>query len=1068
MAKTVSLAETIAVEPLTLADLDRGLSVPERFASIVRAYGDRPAVTTRTETITYADLDRMANRLAHRLLEHGEAQSRIALLMEPRIAMYAALLGTLKAGRTAIVLNPDDPPERLRQLCDYAGISAILVDDQTAALATAAMGESVPSLRLDEVSVGGKSSDPSLPITIQDPSLLVYTSGSTGRPKGVLKSHGSILRVALSASADDMRFTAGDRIVATTAPWGSQAMNTAFSVLLNGATLMPFPAARRGVTGLSEWLTESDATVFMTSSSLCRHFLKTLGEGTTFPGIRLARVGADAATWDDISALWHRFPNAEVLTSLGATETSTIALKAFSPGCDRLTAKPPVGRPTTGLSVRIVDEQGRDCAPGVIGTVEVRSRFLALGYWRDPELTKRTFSDEPDGTRVFHSSDRAYFTDDGAIVLEGRRDTVVKIRGYSVNLGEVEDAVAKIPGIGEAAAVVTERTGDEPFLLAYVSPLPGLSITPHKVRALAREHLPGHLTPGKFVCLDILPRAPNGKVDRVKLREWAVLDLARDANPPVTETERLLVALWKDAFQVEEVGRSSDFFDLGGDSLIAAVIGAGIHKVTGVELPLGVLLDHPELSALATAIDARRSVSDSEEHPLVAGLADGKAPLTDQQMLFWPRSPMAAQRGTRSTTMWMTGPLDVSAFQSALDDVVARHAMMRTRFVEEAGEPIQVIDPVSSAPLKVIDWSTKDDRGTRLEALRVEERAHAFDFKAGPPLRFVLVRLGPDRHAFIRSSNHIISDALSWPIFFRDLNIAYEARTKGASPSFTPLPVQYADYAVWQSRRLSTATRDNDWWKARIAGADLPADRWLQPYLRRKPSAAASPDDMRQVRAIDAVTASRLDAVATEEGLTYYASRVATTVPVVALIAGCRSALIGGVATRRDRSELLDLFGPFAALTAEIFSYDPAATFRQHLRTIRRQLYETHGASDRPWLSIYQELRADGFAVPPIIVRIQVATPRPQPRLTGLDLAFDDRRQRGVPPHIIIDFDQAHEQHRCRIDFDARIYAPAGMRDLADRIARFAEAAGEAPDETIGRLIESAGVARDLPEPNSL
>ncbi len=1064
----MSLAEPIAVEPLTLADLDRGLSVPERFASIVRAYGDRPAVTTRTETITYAELDRMANRLAHRLLEHGEAQSRIALLMEPRIAMYAALLGTLKAGRVAIVLNPDDPPERLRQLCDYAGISAILVDDQTAAFATAAMGESVPSLRLDEVLVGGESSDPSLPITIQDPSHLVYTSGSTGRPKGVLRSHGSILRVALSMAADGMGMTPGDRVVATGAPWGAQALSTAFSAFLNGATLIPFPAVQRGVTGLADWLAKSGATVLIASSSLCRHFLKTLDEQTIFPGIRLTRVSADAATWDDISALWHHFPNAHVLTSMGATETGTIAQRAFPRGCDRSTEKPPVGWPTTGLSVRIVDDHGEDCPPGVFGTLEMRSRFLALGYWRDPELTERTFSDDADGRRIFHSSDRACFSDDGAIVLGGRRDTVVKIRGISVDLIEVEEAVARVPGIGEAAAVVTKRIGGEPFLVGYVSPLQGLSLTPHKIRALARQHLPGHLTPGKFVALDVLPRAPNGKVDRVKLREWAAPDVAHDAEAPATETERLLVNLWKDAFRVEEVGRGSDFFDLGGDSLIAAVIGAGIHKVTGVELPLGAFLDHPELSALAAFIDNLAKQTRADALPLVADLAREKTRLSDQQMRYWlqSRSPAQSARLWRTSLYAIDGPLDVAAFQAACSDVFERHSILRTRFVVEAGKPLQIVDPIGAPPLTINHFANREEDDLVRELWEEAASSPPFDLTEGPLVRFALAQLDTNRHLFIRSNHHIISDALSWPIFFRDLEMAYSARLDGRSPFFKPLPVQYADYAQWQYRTRNAT--DTNWWRGQIEKIDQPVERWIRRYMRAKAVSKTAPNEGRIAWGIQPACSTRLDRVAREAATTYYVSRLALVIPVVARLIDTKTVVVGSVLTYRNRDELLDLFGPFAGLAVAFFRYEPDMTFRQHLRSVQQGALESHAHSTRPWLNIAEELRREGTDVPPNPIWVQAATPNPQPRLQGLTVQPCPPPDRVMPRGVVVRFDEANEQDGCAIDFDARVYAPAGIRDFADRIARFAEAVGETPDEPIGRLIELAGVAQDLPQPNSL
>ncbi len=1045
-----------------------GGSIPHYFEKVARAHRQRTAIVSAAGEYTYEALNLAANRLAHRLASVGQRGDRVALLLPHDRDIFVAILATLKSGRIFVVLNPLDPPPRLGDLIADCEPAVILTNQAHAARAASIAGTDIEVIGLDEPSTGYPSADPDVPVRGDEIACLTYTSGSTGRPKAVAMRHDTLVSSAL-ANAKAWSLAPADRVALVASLWGAQGNNTAWATLLAGATLGIFPVVENGVTGLAKWLNDQRITVYASASSLFRHFTKTLDSRMVFPAIRLVRVSSDSATWEDFKTVRRHFPNAQMMHAMGASEVGgNIAHMMLSPDDSAGEGPLPVGRPRPDLDVRIVDEQGRDCPPGVKGVITVRSSALPAGYWRDPSLTAKRFFDCGDGTRMFRGEDLGFFNQDGLIVLAGRRDATHKIRGQRADIAEVERGLVGLPGVEDAAATVATRANGEIHLIGYVVAKPGSSLTPEKLRGAARAFMPTNLVPSFFVILDELPRTANGKIDRERLREIEPPAVAGKAEPPLTETERLLSRLWEIAFDVQGIGKSDGFLDLGGDSLIAAVIAAGIDAETGVQIPVGVFAENTSLKDMASILEEQLQHSNALDRTLAPVARQDHAPLSLLQEAFWPssRAPNHSLRHAQTTVVRIEGKLDLEAFRTSLNHVVERHESLRTRFGLVDGAPVQIVEPAGRVTLRFVDLSGAANVDGEVTSLLDKEAERLFDLTAGPPVQFTLVKIADNRHLFVQSSHHIITDAQSWNIFASDLMTAYEATIAGDVPSLPPLPVQYADYSVWQRRieRRDGPSRQAAiaWYKKRFqAGTAFPGIGSLRRYWRTEAVRPTQPADWWFHWGLDPGSSEKLDALGRSQAATHYMVRLAAITPVLASLTASDRVAVRGIFTTRRRAALQGMFGLFANTLPLVLDCNQDSTFRDLVGHVRLQVAMAQEFAEIPFEELAAGLREEDVDIPGLPFWIHTTTPFPPVHRAGLQLTkeiYEGRRPvRGV---IVLRLNQLEEENNCVLAFDPRIYRMAGMKDVADRLVRFIGAAAGSPDATIRELIQQSGIDR--------
>jgi amino acid adenylation domain-containing protein len=1028
------------------------------FEAIAARQPGHPAVLTERGALTYGELNSEANRLAHLILGlKGAPGDRVALLLAPGPSLFAAMLAVLKAARICVILDPAEPEDRLRQVVLHSEPAIVLAERGTAELAETI----APEARIApcESASPQPGVNPGLYIAPEEIAFLVYTSGSTGAPKAVMKSHGHVLLQPLTAGRE-MEVGAADRVLMLAALSGGQGVNTAWVALANGATLVAFPAAERGITGLAECIAGNAISVFVSSAALFRTFAKTIDPALSFPSVRVGTLAGDAATWADLRAFRDHFPNARMVTAFAASEAGYITLLSLGREAAAAEGPLPVGRPCAGRAVRIVEEDGNAAAPGTVGIVEVSGPHLASGYWREAALSERTFP-TVDGRRVFRSSDLGLLAPDGSLILKGRADAAVKIRGHRVDIGEVEALLAELPGVGEAAAVVLPSVAGEATLAAFVVADGPEAPNERSLRTAARATMPRHLIPSAFFPIDRLPTTPNAKVDRGKLREMARMAPAGPAEPATTATEKMLAEAWAKAFDRDGIGSGDDFFALGGDSLIAAEIAARVFAETGAQLDLGAFFDAPVLRELAARIDAMRDAASGDDEPVVAVDRSQPVPLSLNQQFMWRISQPARQatRFNMGSLIELRGPLDRTAFGRALDHVVARHESLRTRFPLADGTAHQRIDPATRVELPYTDLSLEADPLSETNRILRERVKTRFDLAAAPPVRFALLKLGSERHALMRWNHHLISDAPSWNLLVRELAEAYGAFVAGKSPELPPLRFQYAEFAGWQRKAWRADgeryRRSMSWWKARAVEVSSGLPQRRLAIMRTKLAAVGHDEPV--AWGLGPATTRQLDNLGAAEGATYYAVRLAALLPVLADLSGRETILFVAYFTQRSRAEFEGAFGLFVDSVPLLLRSEPDISFRELVRRVTRSIAETSVHAEMPFELIQAGLAKAGLSLPADPFRVHMPTQTPPVIAAGLEFRADSG-VRAVNAGVQFWFDQVRENRSgCTVFFDGRIFDPDAIRELAVRIARFAEEAAEAPDETVAALLARCG-----------
>src|SRR5262249_35026072 len=588
--------------------IDVEQSIPACFEQWAGLHPCRPALAPSTWQPTYGALNATANRLAHHLLSRGGARGDcVALLLRHDTPLIAAALAVLKAGRIVVVLNPTDPPVRLGQVLEHADPEVIVTDGANHQLAAQIASGRYGVVCFEEYAAGAEPTHhPAVPGAPGDVAFLVYTSGSTGRPKGVMHTHRTLLHNVRKLSLG-MDLRTEDRILLLASLSGIHGVNTTWCALLHGATLCPFPVMDKGVTGLAEWMMAQRITVYASSASVFRHFVRTLDDGVRFPDVRLVRLASEPATSTDFAAFRAHFTDACILFHApSSTETSITTYCRMTRNDYIAAGRLLMGTPADGMEILLLDEQGREVSAGHTGEIIVRSRYLSPGYWRDAALTAARFSGGTGATdvRVFRSGDLGRRTADGALMYIGRTDAQVKIRGYRIDVSEIEDALAGQSAVEGAVVCLHTAADDEAQLVAYMVVRPGQTCTADTLRQALRGVLPGYMIPAGFVFLECFPLTPHGKIDREQLRQisppaWEPLA----AEGPATDTEALLMGVWSEVFGQSVMERQADFFDLGGDSLRAAVVAARVYAVHNIDLDLRAFAEHPTLAGLASVID---------------------------------------------------------------------------------------------------------------------------------------------------------------------------------------------------------------------------------------------------------------------------------------------------------------------------------------------------------------------------------------------------------------------------------------------------------------------------------
>ena len=596
--------------------------ITKRFEAQVRKYPVQIAVKTAHHEWSYAELNAKANQIAHSTLELvGDNEARIALLFAHDAPMIAGMLGVLKAGKTYVPLDPSSPVERLSQLLGDSQAVALLTNDESLELARKITG--VPVLNVDSLGASVTSSDLNLKIDPSSLAYILYTSGSTGRPKGVMQNHRNVLHF-IRAYTNNLHLNARDRLTLLSSYCFDAAVMDIYGALLNGATLFPLDIREEGFNALCERLSEQGITIYHSTPTVYRYFVGEMKDRRASPRLRLVVLGGEEVTPSDVELYENHFADDCLLVNgLGPTE-STVSLQYF---IDKQTAisgtRVPVGFPVDDTEVFLISRAGKRTE--MYGEIAIKSEHVALGYWQNTAATSAAFSNNGSNARVYRTGDVGRRLPDGSIVFAGRKDLQVKIRGVRVEPGEIESALAKLPGVRECAVIATANGAGDRRLVAYAVPHQGESLVTSDLRSCLQRKLPDYLVPSEFVELDELPLTASGKLNRRALPAPEISE--RNAEPagaaPRTPTEKLLAEIWRDVLGLSHIGIHENFFDLRGHSLLAVRLFAQVEKRFGRRWPLATLFQAPTIGQFAATIEREWS---PEWSSLVAIKPNGSKP----------------------------------------------------------------------------------------------------------------------------------------------------------------------------------------------------------------------------------------------------------------------------------------------------------------------------------------------------------------------------------------------------------------------------------------------------------
>ncbi|MCU1775583.1 non-ribosomal peptide synthase/polyketide synthase [Pseudomonas sp. 14P_5.3_Bac1] len=1010
--------------------------VHQLFEAQVLATPDASALQFNGDTLSYCELNRRANRLAHRLIAAGVGPDvLVAVHVERSLDMVVGLLATLKAGGAYVPLDPQFPADRLAFMLGDSQAQVLLTQPHLNGRLAQPQGLHV--LLVDDAC--GDEHNPQVNVTPEHLAYVIYTSGSTGKPKGVMVRHQALCSFTCGM-ADTLQIGSDARILSlTTFSFDIFALElyvpltVGATVLLSGKELALDPEA------ILDLVHNQCANVLQATPSTWRMLLES-PRASLLQGIKCL-CGGEALPVDLAQRLLDL--QGSVWNLYGPTETTI-----WSAAHRLEQAQPFVGRPIANTSLFILNAGLTPCPQGAAGELLIGGAGLARGYHARPALTAERFVPNPygaPGERLYRTGDLARYRPDGVVEYIGRVDHQVKVRGFRIELGEIEACLRENAAVREAVVLA-----DNDRLIAYL-----VTFAPEQQASLREQYkvdlrarLPDYMVPAHLIFLETLPLTPNGKLDRKALPKADAELLLKAHVAPVSPREQQVAAIWADVLEVPQVGLDDHFFELGGHSLLATRVVSRVRQVVALEVALKTLFEQPVLGDFVRAL--------GEEGVTAPALlkADRAQPLPlsyaqERQWFLWQLDPHSSAYHIPSA-LRLKGALDVAALQRSFDTLLARHESLRTHLRQDASGAVQVIEDLGLIEIERCDT---DEAGLKTQV--AEAVAQPFDLLRGPLLRVKLLRLAADDHVVVLVQHHIVSDGWSMQLMVEELVKLYAAFSDGHTPNSPALPIQYADYALWQRNWMEAGekARQLAYWREQLGGEqpvlELPFD-YQRPALPTHRGARLGFELTPQLLA-------GLRGVAKQAGVTLPMVLLAAYQALLHRYSGQEDVRVGVPIANRNRLETEGLIGFFVNTQVLKADVNGQMSVAQLLHQVRQRSLEAQAHQDLPFEQLVEALQPErSMSLSPLFQvlfnhRVTSAGSHLQ-RLPSLQvevLSWDE----GVAQFdLALDVEESREALHASLSYATDLFAPATIERMAGHWQNLLQAMVDDQQQAIGQL----------------
>ena len=1039
--------------------------LPQLFEAQVERTPEVCAVSYGDERLTYRELNETANQLAHylRRLRVGP-DVHVGLLLERSPEMIAGILGVLKAGGAYVPLDPQSPPARLVEILEDAQVNVLLTQQRLSGWVQAEL-EHVLCLDTDKQSWAGESKENiERQMGPENRAYLIYTSGSTGRPKGVMVTHRGMLNYLLWAR-QTYPVGAGEATLVHTLLSFDLTVTSLFPALISGVRVELVPSLP-GVDGLMQLLSipRLYSLIKLTPSHL-QLLNRQVAAGQVVAKCCALIIGGEALTGEMVEPWQRVFPETLLINEYGPTETVVGCCVYEVTPAQPLAAAVPIGRPIANTRLYILDQFGDPVPIGMPGELYIGGDGLAHGYWRRAELTAASFV--PDalsglaGQRLYKTGDRARYLADGQIEYLGRTDAQIKLRGFRVEPGEIEHHLRQFPIIREAAVALKKDQYSQDRLVAYLVLDEGHeALSMRELRGFLWSRLPEYLIPAKIVVCANLPLTPNGKVDWRALPEPDWSQSVYGVEQLTTPTEELLLGIWHEVLNTTQIGLDDSFFGIGGHSLLATQVMSRVQEVWNVELELRTLFEQPTIRALGRWLDERLS-QDVQLVSLPAletrvGPA-GRALLSYGQQRLWFLEQLTPGGSLYNVQLAIRlhGDLRLEALGWSLNEIVRRHEVLRTRFVLEDDGPVQVVEAAQplALPLEDVSGLESEPQETAVRETISREAQRGFDLQTGQLIRALVIRLSDDHHVVCLTMHHIVCDGWSTAIFVREVSQLYTAYIRGEASPLPDLPLQYADYAVWQREWLSgeRLEAEMDYWRRQLVGApvrlELPTDR-ARPAVQTSRGAVT--------HAIwDAGLVQATRELSQKHGATQFMSLLTVLKILLNRYSGQSDIVVGSPIAARTRRETEGLIGFFINTLALRSQVSGTVSFADLVRHEREVCLGAYAHQEVPFEKLVEELNPEReLSHAPIFQVMLTLHNMPIGTLEMADLTFSSVEipVQGAKYDLTIRLVEVGGALNCSVEYNADLFEEQTIERFTRHYQRLLEAVIAEPQQPVALL----------------